>query len=72
MKPKKKNERASFWVELFLFVWGLAYVVIGVFCWYLIFTVERAEPLAILFLAAVGSFTLWSGGSTLLDMFKED
>lgn len=72
MKPKKMKKSVPFWAELFLFVWGLVYVVIGVYCWYLIFTINRAEPLGVLFLAAIGSFTLWSGGSTLLDMLKED
>lgn len=59
------------WLELLFFVWGLVYVVIGLGAVYIILTAEAMEPLAVIFVAAVGAFTLWSGGKTLHSLFTD-
>lgn len=71
MTSKKHPERMPFWSELFLFVWGLVYVLIGAGCWYAILTTKSMEPLGVLILAAVGAFTLWSGGKTVYSLLTD-
>jgi hypothetical protein len=71
MKHYKQSEKMPFWMELLMFIWGLAYLIIGLALWYYVLFVDRAEPLIVIFAIIIGSVLIWTSIKGLIDLFKE-